>query len=197
MRSDAPPLLPIFRSQHQAVLLAWLLMHPESEYTLTELSQRLSVPLTTVQREAGRLVGAGLLLDRTLGRARLLRANTGHRATQPLTTLLEMSFGPQVVVAEEFAIPGAERVLIFGSWAERFLGRVGEAPRDVDVIVLGNPVRADVYDAADRAQARIGVPVNPVVRTVEQWDTASDPLVAQIRASAIVDVTAGPGGGAP
>jgi len=181
--------MPIFRSQHQAALLAWLLMHPESEYSLTDLAQRLGAPLTTVQREAGRLVDAGLLRDRSLGRARLLRANTDHRAAAPLTQLLELSFGPQVVVAEEFVIPGAERVLIFGSWAERFLGTVGEAPRDVDVLVLGTAVRSDVYDAADRSQTRLGVPVNPVVRTVEQWDKAADPLVIQIKASDVVDVT--------
>jgi hypothetical protein len=34
--------------------------------------------------------------------------------------LLEVTFGPKVVVAEEFAIPGAEQVLIFGSWAGLF-----------------------------------------------------------------------------
>lgn len=181
--------MPIFRSQHQAALLAWLLMHPEGEYTLTDLAQQLGAPLTTVQREAGRLVDAGLLRDRSLGRARLLSANTEHRAAAPLTQLLEISFGPQVVVAEEFVIPDVERVLIFGSWAERFRGAVGQPPRDVDVLLLGAPVRSDVYDAADRSQVRLGMPVNPVVRTVEQWDTAADPLVIQIRASEVVDVT--------
>jgi DNA-binding MarR family transcriptional regulator len=78
--------MPIFRSQHQAALLAWLLLHPEHEYTLTEheytlteLAKILDVPLTTLQREAQRLVGAGILADRTLGRARLLRANLSNR----------------------------------------------------------------------------------------------------------------------
>src|SRR5664280_578794 len=61
MRSEAPALMPIFRSQHQAALLAWLLLHPEDEYTLTELAKKLDVPLTTLQREAQRLVGAGIL----------------------------------------------------------------------------------------------------------------------------------------
>ena len=51
---------------------------------------------------------------RTVGRNRLLRANTSHPAAQALTQLLEVSFGPKVVVAEEFAILGAVQVLIFG-----------------------------------------------------------------------------------
>ena len=44
----------------------------------------------------------------------MLRANTGHPAAQALSQLLEVTFGPKVIVAEEFAIPGAERVLFVG-----------------------------------------------------------------------------------
>ncbi|MGL5850475.1 MAG: MarR family transcriptional regulator [Phycicoccus sp.] len=189
MRSQAPALMPIFRSQHQASLLAWLLLHPSQEYTLSDLARRLGVPLTTLQREAGRLVEAGLLRDRTIGRARLLQANTEHRATTPLTQLLELTFGPLAVIAEEFtALPRAERVLIFGSWAQRYNGTPGPPPGDVDVLVIGRPTRADVYDAADRAQARLGMQVNPTIRTAQQWDDDADPLITQIKSADVVDV---------
>jgi hypothetical protein len=183
--------MPIFRSQHQASLLAWLLLHPQHEYTLTDLARRLDVPLTTLQREAQRLVRAGLLRDRTVGRARLLQANTDNRAAAPLTQLLELTFGPEAVIGEEFVIPGAERVLIFGSWAERYLGKPGVQPNDVDVLVIGGPSRADVYDAADRAAERLGMQVNPVIRSSQQWAEDTDPLIAQIKASDVVDVTPG------
>lgn len=189
MRSEAPALMPIFRSQHQAALLAWLLLHPEDEYTLTELAKRLDVPLTTLQREAQRLVDAGLLHDRTLGRARLLRANLGNRAAAPLTQLLEVTFGPETIIGEEFYLADAERVLIYGSWADRYHGTPGPPPNDVDVLVVGSLDRADVYDAADRAQARLGMQVNPVIRTPDQWATDADSLVLQIKASPTVDVT--------
>lgn len=92
MRSPAPALMPIFRSQHQAELLAWLLLHPAQEYTLSDLAARLDVPLPTLHRESRRLVAAGLLLDRVVGRARLLRADPGNPATEPLTRLLELTF---------------------------------------------------------------------------------------------------------
>jgi AraC-like DNA-binding protein len=182
--------MPIFRSQHQAALLAWLLLHPDEEYTLTELAKRLGVPLTTLQREAQRLVVAGILQDRTLGRARLLRANLSNRAAGPLTQLLEATFGPETVVGEEFALTNAEQVLIYGSWADRYHGTAGPPPNDVDVLVVGSLDRADVYDAADRAQSRLGMQVNPVIRTPEQWANDADSLVLQIKASPTVDVTA-------
>jgi AraC-like DNA-binding protein len=189
MRSEAPALIPIFRSHHQAALLAWLLLHPEHEYTLTELAKRLDVPLTTLQREAQRLVGAGILQDRTLGRARLLSANLANRAAAPLTQLLQVTFGPETVIGEEFASTNAVQVLIYGSWADRYRGTPGLPPNDVDVLVVGSLARADVYDAADRAQSRLGMQVNPVVRTLEQWANDADSLVLQIKASPTVDVT--------
>jgi predicted nucleotidyltransferase len=181
--------MPIFRSQHQAALLAWLLLHPEHEYTLTQLAKRLDVPLTTLQREAQRLVVAGLLQDRALGRARLLRVNLSNRAAAPLTQLLQVTFGPETVIGEEFDLTRAEYVLIFGSWADRYRGTPGPPPNDVDVLVVGDLDRADVYDAADRAQARLGMQVNPVIRTPEQWANDADSLVLQIKAAPTVDVT--------
>lgn len=181
--------MPIFRSQHQASLLAWLFLHPQNEYTLTELAARLRVPLTTLHREAHRLVEAGLLRDRTVGRSRLLQANTTNRATAPLTQLLELSFGPETVIVEEFVFPGIEHVLIYGSWAQRHNGTIGPPPNDIDVIVVGSPARADVYDAADRAQDRLGIQVNPVIRSAQQWDEEQDSLITQIKTSDRVDVT--------
>jgi AraC-like DNA-binding protein len=189
MRSEAPALLPIFRSQHQAAMLAWLLLHPDAEYTLTELATRLGVPLTTLQREAQRLVEAGILQDRTVGRARLVRANLAHPVAAPLTQVLQATFGPQSVIGEEFEAVGADGVLIYGSWAERYHGTPGPPPHDIDVLVVGAVDRADVYDAADRAQHRLGMQVNPVIRTPEQWAEDADSLVVQIKASPTLDVT--------
>jgi hypothetical protein len=48
--------MPIFRSRHQAELLVWTLLHPDREYTLTELANQLDIPLTTLHREIERLV---------------------------------------------------------------------------------------------------------------------------------------------
>lgn len=80
MRSDGPALIPVFRSQHQAELLMWLLLHPEQEFGVTEMAARLGVPLSTLHREVIRLDEAGLLRSRTQGRNRLIGANVDHPA---------------------------------------------------------------------------------------------------------------------
>ncbi|MGH3383530.1 MAG: ArsR family transcriptional regulator [Nocardioidaceae bacterium] len=162
----------------------WLMLHPDQEFGVSDLATRLGVALSTLHREVVRLDEAGLITSRTLGRNRLVRANNNHPAALALTQLLEVTFGPKAVVAEEFAIPGAQQVVIFGSWAARYAGEVGPPPHDIDVLVIGKVDRADLYEAADRARARLGIEVNPVVRTPQQWDDPADALVAQITASA-------------
>jgi DNA-binding transcriptional ArsR family regulator len=153
MRRTAPALLPVFRSRLQADILAALLLHPDREISLTDLARQVGAPLTTVHGEARRLTAAGILARRQAGRSAMLRADPASRLTRPLTDLLVLSWGPQHVIAEEFAsLDGAERVLIFGSWAARYHEQPGPQPNDVDVLVIGAPSRDDVYDAADRAQ---------------------------------------------
>src|SRR6266540_3395683 len=187
MRSEAPPLLPIFRSRHQGELLAALLLHPDREYTLTELSQRLKVPLTTLQREVGRLVEAGLIRQRRAGRTRLLGAAPASRYVRPLTELVTLAFGPHLVVEEEFqSLDGLDAAAIFGSWAARYHGVPGPPPNDLDLLVIGQPDRTQLYEAADRAERRLDLPVDPTVRSRRRWSAAADPLVRQIQSSPLV-----------
>jgi len=198
MRSAAPELLPIFRSRLQADILAALLLNPDNEYTVTELARRFHAPLSTLHGEVRRLTDAGLLLRREVGRSALVRANQGNRIIQPLAELLLLSWGAAQVVAEEFSrLDGAEEVLIFGSWAARYHQRPGKPPHDIDVLVIGQPSREDVYDAADRAQQRLGLPVSPVIRTADAWRESSDPLVRQIQSSPVVNVLVADDNGAP
>ena len=189
MRSVAPPLLPIFRSGLQADILAALLLNAGVEMSLTDLARRFGAPLSTVHGEVKRLTDAGLLRRRDVGRSALVQANEQNRLVGPLADLLLLSWGPMQVVADAFeALPDAEHVLIFGSWAARYLGQPGPPPHDLDVLVVGRPTRESVYDAADHAQQRLGMPVNPVIRTAEAWGDATDPLVQQIRSGPFVPV---------
>lgn len=191
MRSHPPALAPIFRSDHQARLLTELLLHPDEELSLSDLAHRLGIALSTVHLEVGRLVDAGVLSQRLIGRNRMLRADTGSRLVRPLTDLLLVTYGPATVIAEEFAeIDGARGVYIFGSWASRYAGEPGPPPNDLDVLVVGDTVSHLVVDAAARrAEERLRIPLNPVVVTTRRWREASDSLMAQVHASPIFTVT--------
>lgn len=183
MRSDAPKLLPVLRSQHQADLLTMLLLHPGQEYTIAELAHRLSVPQSTVSVEVRRLADAGILEVRPVGRSRLVRANEDSRLAGPLTELLVLTYGPHVVIADEFAdLEGMVQVVIFGSWAARYHGERGRPPNDVDVLVVGTPDRVAMYTAAERAESRLGRPVSPVACPIGEWAHPAEPFIREIKA---------------
>jgi len=186
MRSDVPALLPILRSQHLAEILTLLLLHPDSEYSISEVAGRLGLPLTTVQREVNRLSDAQLIRERRVGRSRLVSADPASRYTRPLAELVTLAFGPRLVIGEEFRSLGAIAVAIYGSWAARYEGVAGHAPRDVDVLVIGEVARRHLYEAAEQAEQRLGLPVNPVVCSLSRWLAAADPLIQQIRSSPVV-----------
>lgn len=195
MRSNASPLLPVFRSRMQGEVLALLLADPGREWTVSEIAARVAAPLTSVQSEVSRLEVGGLLHSRKVGRARVVRANVGNPVVAPLTQVVLLSFGAPVIVAEEFAGLDADRIVIFGSWAARFHGEPGPPPADIDVLVVGDDVsRSATYEAAERAEKRLGLPVNPVLRPSHCWSTDedlsddSDLLVRGIRERAHVEV---------
>jgi DNA-binding transcriptional ArsR family regulator len=198
MRSDAPILLPVLRSQHQADLLTLLLLHPDEEYTIAELAKRLSTPQSTVSGEVRRLADADIVAVRPVGRSRLVSANKSSQLAGPLTELVTLTYGPHVVVADEFAVlQGALLVVIFGSWAARYNGERGRTPNDVDVLVVGRPDRVAMYTAADRAEARLGRQVSATVCSPEEWANPTEPLVREIKARpyvTVIDHSAAAGG---
>lgn len=126
------------------------------------------------------------LRERRVGRSRLVSANPASRYTRPLTELLTLAFGPHLVIGEEFGSLGAIAVAIYGSWAARYEGVAGPPPHDVDVLVIGQLPRRDLYEAAEQAEERIGLPVNPVLCSVSRWLEASDALIQQIRSAPVV-----------
>lgn len=186
MRTSAPPLLAVFRSQLQGQLLARVLLGTEP-VTVSELAGELEAPFSTVHREVTRLTAAGLLKTSRVGRTRLVTGNEDNPALTPLRELVMTAFGPRQVVAEEFAELNAVReLLIFGSWAARYAGEPGATPGDVDVLVIGSPDRDDVYEAAGRSSGRLGREVNATVVTAERWAAAAEPFLREVQRRPVV-----------
>ena len=186
-----PPLLPLLRSQTQGRLLAQLYLHPESEYSLTDLSRALKVSVKTVHHEANRLTEAGFIAERRVGNVRMLRADTAHRLAIPLTTLLSAAYGPEPVLTELLsAVAGVDAAYIYGSWAARYEGLPGPVPADVDVLVVGDAGR-DVLDAAaEEARARLGADVSIHRESLHRWLTdRDDPFLAHVRSHPLVTLT--------
>jgi hypothetical protein len=192
MQAPPPPLLPLLRSRLQAELLTLVLLSPGREWTLTELASRVGASVATAQREVTRAEHTGVVASRRLGNTRLVSA-ADSPLTDPLTELLLRSFGPLLVIAEEFAnINRVSAAYLYGAWAARYLGHEGPAPDSIDVLIIGSPKGAAVDAATHRASARLSRDVQVAVRSRRWWESANDPLHRDIATQPLVpliDVT--------
>lgn len=187
MRTEAPLLAPIFRSDGQARLLSELLLGVD-ELSLTELATRTDSAYASAHREVARLLEAGILIERQVGRTRLIRANPDSPLVPPLREILLVATGPVALLAEEFdRIDRIESAFIYGSFAARMRGVAGPAPHDIDVMVIGSPEPDLVYQACDRVEDRVHRPVNPTILTRLEAEQESG-FLTQVRSSPMISV---------
>jgi DNA-binding transcriptional ArsR family regulator len=174
-RQSAPSLLPILRSQQQGEILALLLGDPDIELSLTEIVARTGAPHPSVFREIQRAEQAGLVTSRKIGNTRLVRADTASPYYSGLAEILTRAFGVPAVLAE--ALRDVSRITaayIYGSWAARHEGQPGQRPvGDIDVLILGEPDRDQLYAALSTAEERLARPVQATIRDRDWLESGS------------------------
>lgn len=165
-KQPAPSLLPVLRSQQQGEILALLLGDPGLELSLSDIAERTGAPHPSVYREIQRAEQAGLVTTRKVGNTRLARANTDSPYYAGLAEVLTRAFGVPAVLAEVLSnLQGITEAYVYGSWAARHEGRTGTRPiGDIDVLVLGDPDRDQLYTALSEAETRLGRPVQATIR---------------------------------
>lgn len=159
-------------------MLALLLGDPELEASLSALGERIGMPTPSVHREIERAERAGLVRSRKVGNTRLVRAATDSPYFEGLADVLTKAFGPPRLLADALApVPGVERAVVFGSWAARFAGEPGDRPvGDIDVLVLGDPDRDEVFARIRPVEERLGRPVQLTFRSTHWLDQGGGPF---------------------
>jgi len=191
MRTEAPLLAPIFRSDGQARLLAALLLTGD-EWSLTDLAKRADLAYPTAHREVARLIDAGILAERQVGRTRLIRGNEDSPLVRPLREILLVVAGPATLLASELEkVEGVDVAFIYGSFAARAHGIEGPSPKDIDLMVIGTPDPNEIFAVCDRVEAKVGRPVNPTILTPEEVESGSG-FIKQVAANPIVPVLGDP-----
>lgn len=192
VNASAPELAPLFRSNAQGEILARLLLNPEQAVTIAELARATSTSYASTHREVQHLVRAGVVTEKRVGRASQVTANKTSPAYGPLTELLLLTYGPAVVVPRVLTDIGAiQTAYIYGSWAARRAGEQGSPPRDIDVLVVGNPARDAVYEAAEEAERILGREVNIRIVSAAAWAKAVDPFIRTVQDRPLVELKGG------
>lgn len=134
MRTSVPELLPLFRSEMQVRMLALLLLQPERRWTLHELASALDSPQSSVHRELGRAVSAGIVRRDATARPHRFSAATDDAFYEPLADLLRRSIGVEEQLRAALDRPDVDAAVIHGSWATG----VRRPDSDIDVLVVGD-----------------------------------------------------------
>jgi hypothetical protein len=191
MTRKASVLAPVLRSETQARLLAAVLLQPDREASIADLARETGSDPGNLHSEVERLVQAGILADRRVGRTRLLRAGDSA-LVGPLADLLLLGYGPKTAVEDALTdIPDVEQAFIGGSWAARYHGQAGAFPHDVDVIVVGKSNRDDVTEAVIEALRAVGHDGQVIFRSPTAWREAKDTFTRTAKDSPLVELTIG------
>lgn len=192
MRRPPPLLLPIFRSEGQARLLARLYLLPDEPAPVAELARELGLDRGTLSREADRLEQAGLITSERVGRQRILHPDRDSLYYRELSTLLLKALGPASLIEPAVnELQGVEQAFLIGSWAARYLGDPGPPPGDVDVLLIGTPEWGAVTRMARELTDVLGQEVNPTILSAQQWRDAESGFVRQVRQEPRLELAVG------
>jgi len=145
MRTKAPDLLPLFRSDLQARLLAVLVLDEGASMTTRQLRERTGAAPASLHRELGRLEGAGLITHDLIGRTKRYSAAVDSPLHDPLRELLQKTLGVEAELRRRLAeTEGVRAAVIFGSWAEGHT----TPESDIDLLVVGDIDRSQLLATA-------------------------------------------------
>ena len=109
------PLAELFSSRVRAAVLALVLARPHLRFSLTDLSRRLGLPVSSLQHECYKLTRLGLLRDERVGNARLYDPDPAWPLLEPLTALIVRAIPlEEALSGAAEGVPGINRAWVSG-----------------------------------------------------------------------------------
>lgn len=158
----------LFSATQQRVL-GMVFGQPGRSFYATELINMLGVGSGAVQRELARLSESGLVTVRKVGTQKHYQANPDSPIFAELCGIVAKTVGlsePLRKALLPFAVH-IKAAFVYGSVAQ---GK-DTAMSDIDLMLICDGLSyADVYEALQDAETRLGRPVNPTLYTPQEWD---------------------------
>lgn len=162
-----------------------LFVYADAPESLSELALAAGTSLGGAHKEVERLEAAGLVKSTTVGRSRLVEPDESSPVYSELRGLLVKTLGPETLLRTALSgIEGIDDAFIFGSWADPTEAN----PADIDVLVIGEPDVAAVYDAAAEVESETGRPVNITIRSPAEWESADGAFERAVRSRPMIDL---------
>jgi DNA-binding transcriptional ArsR family regulator len=187
------PLAELFSSRVRAAVLALVLPRPHLRFSLTDLSRRLGLPVSSLQHECYKLTRLGLLHDERVGNARLYRPDPKWPLLEPLTALTVRAM--PIEEALRGAVEGVPGIEV--AWV---CGDLDSPAIPVYVVVVGGLGMEEIDGVFDRCRVVL-VPVAGVSRVElayfrpTDWRerlTANDPFATSLLAGPRIELVGFP-----
>ena len=182
MKPKPALLSPLIRSDVQGLILARLFLNAGSDYSITELAEFAITSVPTAMREVDRLIEAEYVVDKAIGRVRLIRANESHPLFNSIFQIVAHSYGPATVLPQALKnLFGLQEAVIHGEWAARLLQVPGPIPATIDLLLIGNMNRVDAARALAPAEKIIGKVFNLQFTSAWDWEQATSEFIQEVR----------------
>jgi hypothetical protein len=144
-------------------------------------------------REVDRLLDGQLVVQKTVGRARLIQANRQHLLFDSVSQIVAFSYGPAAVLPPLLVgLDGIDHAFLFGVWAARLSRQTAAAPKEVDLLLIGNVSRIEASRAAAKAEDLLGREVNVQFASALAWQREDTEFVQDIKSKPLVELTLKP-----
>jgi DNA-binding transcriptional ArsR family regulator len=145
----------LFSSKVRAAVLAQVLARPHLAFSLTDLSRRLGLPVSSLQHECYKLTRLGLLRDERAGNARLYRPARDFPLLEPLTALTLRALPlPEALRAAVEEVPGIKQAWVAGA--------LDHPVGPVYLVVIGKLGLEAVDGVFERARVALASEIAPV-----------------------------------
>ena len=182
-------LSPLIRSDVQGLILAKLFMSSGTEFTITDLAEYAFTSVPTAMREVDRLVDAGYVNDKALGRTRLISANVTHPLFAAIFQIVAHSYGPAALLPKALTgLFGLQQAFIYGAWAQRLAQIEGPPPTELQVLLVGNMNRIDASRALVSVEQKIGLPLTLQFVNYVDFEHDSTEFVRRIKQQPLLEL---------
>jgi AraC-like DNA-binding protein len=182
VKPEKAALSPILRSDTQGMILAQLFMNPGDDFSISELARQANTSAPTAMREVERLLESQLVIQRTIGRARLIQVNTKHELHDAIRKIVAFSYGPAAVLpAALYGIEGLEQAFLYGNYAAYLKREQTSDSPEIDLLLVGYVNRIEASNAAKRVEGYLDRSVNVKFVGSQEWASGSSDFAINLK----------------
>lgn len=156
----------LFGSKTRTKLLTKLMMEPERQFYIREISRETQIPYGMVYKELDNLKQLGIIKSQKKGKITLLQVNKETPYYKDLRNLIMKTTGISNIIQNHLKHPDIEYLLVFGSIAS------GEdtPESDIDLMIIGDIPETKLIEEAKEIEKNIGRELNYILWTREEFE---------------------------